>query len=436
MTTAQPISSGPTGAGLSACPLPGTSAGAKREVERIASLDVFRGLTMLLMLFVNDIGDTDLGHIEAAPWWLHHMPGDCDGMTLADAIFPAFLFIVGLSIPIALERRIARGDSMLSLAWHVVSRAAAMIFIGLCMVNGCHGVHLNEKALGMSGALWRTLMLLSIILLWLRWPNSPGAKRWLGIAVRVMAAATLVYLLAVYRGELEGKDVWLRTRWWGIVGLIGWSYLIAAFVWLACRDNGAAVSGALALLVAVNIGGKCGALYWWPECFRGWLPHLAGLAALSSMAVAGLVVATLFQPGAAATTPTRRIAWMLVFAAGFGAAGLLLRPLWGIHKNGSTPSWTLCSVAIACAVYALLYWLIDVLKLTRSAVLLGPAGSNTLLMYMLPQLFYSLLALLGIEYLQTHFHEGWPGVARSAVLALSLVAVTAGLTRYRVRLQV
>jgi predicted acyltransferase len=391
---------------------------------------------MLLMLFVNDIGDTDLGHIDAAPWWLHHMPGDCDGMTLADAIFPAFLFIVGLSIPIALERRIARGDSMLSLAWHVVSRAAAMIFIGLCMVNGCHGVHLNEKALGMSGALWRTLMLLSIILLWLRWPNSPGAKRWLGIAVRVIAAATLVYLLAVYRGELEGKDVWLRTRWWGIVGLIGWSYLIAAFVWLACRDYGAAVSGALALLVAVNIGGKCGALYWWPECFRGWLPHLAGLAALSSMAVAGLVVATLFQPGAAATTPPRRIAWMLVFAAGFGAAGLLLRPLWGIHKDGSTPSWTLCSVAIACAVYALLYWLIDVLKLTRSAVLLGPAGSNTLLMYMLPQLFYSLLALLGIEYLQTHFHEGWPGVARSAVLALSLVAVTAGLTRCRVRLQV
>ena len=154
------------------------------------------------------------------------------------------------------------------------------------------------------------------------------------------------------------------------------------------------------------------------------------------MVAAGMVAATLFRPNSSAATPSRRIVWLLVFAAGFGAAGLLLRPVWGIHKDGgATPSWALCSISIACAVYALLYWLIDVQKIAGWTVLLKPAGSNTLLMYLLPPIFYSLLALLGIDFLRTHFSEGWPGVARSAVLAVFFVAVTAVLTRCRVRLQ-
>lgn len=73
--------------------------------SRVGSIDVFRGITMLLMLFVNDIGDIDLGHIQNAPGWLKHMPGAVDGMTVADVIFPCFLFIVGLSIPVSLGHR-------------------------------------------------------------------------------------------------------------------------------------------------------------------------------------------------------------------------------------------------------------------------------------------------------------------------------------------
>lgn len=90
---------------------------------------------MLLMLFINHIGDIDLGHIQNTPWWLKHMPVTADGMTLADVIFPCFLFIVGLTIPIALELRIGRGDLVASLCNHIVTRAMVLIFIGLCMVT-------------------------------------------------------------------------------------------------------------------------------------------------------------------------------------------------------------------------------------------------------------------------------------------------------------
>lgn len=406
--------------------------------ERTASIDVFRGLTMLLMLFVNDIGDIDLGHIQNAPCWLKHMPGDVDGMTPADAIFPCFLFIVGLAIPIALERRVAIGDSLTKLSWHIVTRAMALVFIGLCMVNSCYGCRLDEAAMGMSGAWWRIGMFSGVVVFWNRYPAAQGAKQWLFAAMRILAAGWLIYLLAIYRAQDGGASVWLRPRWWGIIGIIGWAYLVSAWVWLLCRNHGSALMGVFALLIAQNIGVRSGMLPWWgsmTEATHGWFPGL-DIGWYASMVIAGMTVATLFRHDSPASTPRSRIAWTLIFGLGFAAAGLLLRPLWGIHKSGGTPAWILCSLAIACVAYALLYWLIDVKKIVGWTAFIAPAGSNTLLMYMLPYIFYSMLSILGIDYLQTHFQEGWPGVARAAVIAMCLVAVTGVLTRCGIRLKV
>ena len=58
------------------------------------------------------------------------------------------------------------------------------------------------------------------------------------------------------------------------------------------------------------------------------------------------------------------------------------------------------------------------------------------LMYLLPDLFYSALSLLGIDFLKTHLSEGWGGVARSAGVALFLMGVTVLLTRLGIRLKV
>ena len=408
------------------------------RAERIASIDVFRGLTMLLMLFVNDIGDIDLGHIQNAPWWLKHMPNDVDGMTVADVILPCFLFIVGLAIPIALERRVAIGDSLTKLSWHIVIRAMALIFIGLCMVNSCHGCRLDEAAMGMSGAWWRIGMFSGVVMFWNRYPTSQGAKRWLFAVMRIFAAVLLVYLLAIYRSVDGDTSAWLQPRWWGIIGLIGWAYFVSAFVWLACRNNGAALMGVFALLIAQNIGVRSGMLSWWGsiiDATHGWFPG-PGIASDASMVIAGMAVATLFRPASSASTPRSRIVWTWIFGLGFTAAGLLLQPLWGIHKSGGTPSWILCSLGIACAAYAFLYWLIDVKRIVGWTAFLAPAGSNTLLMYMLPYIFYSMLSILGIDYLQTHFQEGWPGVARAAVIAMCLVVVTGVMTRCGIRLKV
>ena len=57
--------------------------------NRLKSIDILRALTMLLMIFVNDLWTlTDI------PGWLEHKAAHDDGMGLADVVFPAFLFIV------------------------------------------------------------------------------------------------------------------------------------------------------------------------------------------------------------------------------------------------------------------------------------------------------------------------------------------------------
>ena len=69
-------------------------------LPRVRSIDAFRAVIMFLMIFVNDIED-----IPNTPLWMHHVADEVDGLGLADIIFPAFLFIVGISIPFALQNR-------------------------------------------------------------------------------------------------------------------------------------------------------------------------------------------------------------------------------------------------------------------------------------------------------------------------------------------
>src|SRR5262249_4599547 len=58
---------------------------------------------------------------------------DWHGWTPTDVVFPAFVFILGAAIPLALGRRLARGDSRARIARHVVQRAALILALGLLL---------------------------------------------------------------------------------------------------------------------------------------------------------------------------------------------------------------------------------------------------------------------------------------------------------------
>ena len=97
-------------------------------LHRVRSIDAFRAVTMFLMIFVNDIDG-----MPNTPQWIQHAHESADALGLADTIFPAFLFIVGLSIPFAFQNRLRQG--YYRIPWRIVTRSAAMIFIGVFFTN-------------------------------------------------------------------------------------------------------------------------------------------------------------------------------------------------------------------------------------------------------------------------------------------------------------
>jgi predicted acyltransferase len=93
------------------------------STNRLISLDVFRGITIAGMVLVNNPGTW--AHIY---WPLEH--AEWNGWTPTDLIFPFFLFIVGIAIPLAFGKRIERGDSRRSVFIKVAYRSVIIFLLG------------------------------------------------------------------------------------------------------------------------------------------------------------------------------------------------------------------------------------------------------------------------------------------------------------------
>ena len=91
--------------------------------ERLISLDVFRGITIAGMVLVNNPGTW-----SSIYWPLDH--AEWNGWTPTDLIFPFFLFIVGVAIPLAFGRRIESGGSKRDLYWKVIKRTLIIFALG------------------------------------------------------------------------------------------------------------------------------------------------------------------------------------------------------------------------------------------------------------------------------------------------------------------
>ncbi len=103
-----------------------TKAERERTSGRLISLDAFRGATIAGMILVNNPGSWSYvyGPLRHAEW---------HGWTPTDFIFPFFLFIVGVAMPISFGKRLARGDSRKELMKHVVRRSLILFGLGLFM---------------------------------------------------------------------------------------------------------------------------------------------------------------------------------------------------------------------------------------------------------------------------------------------------------------
>ena len=124
---------------------------------RFASIDILRALTMLLMIWVNDFWT-----LTNIPKWLKHANAFEDYLGFSDIIFPLFLFIVGLSIPLAIKNRTDKGYSNISISKHIVVRSISLLIIGVYMVN-YETAH--DESIFIGKTYWTLLMAFAVILI-------------------------------------------------------------------------------------------------------------------------------------------------------------------------------------------------------------------------------------------------------------------------------
>ncbi|HSX49321.1 MAG TPA: DUF5009 domain-containing protein, partial [Cellvibrio sp.] len=213
------------------------------NANRVLSIDVFRGIIIFTMVFVNE-----LAGVADIPQWMKHLPADVDGMTFVDLVFPAFLFIVGMSIPFAIQARANKGDSILEIFKHIALRSFGLMVIGVFMVNTESGY--DAAAMSISMPLWTLLMFISVLLIWSNYPRTISAG--IALGAKLIGVAGLVILWWLYKGP---NGTGMTTQWWGILGLIGWAYLIAGTLFLITRQIASPITQffSVAILVLVLI---------------------------------------------------------------------------------------------------------------------------------------------------------------------------------------
>lgn len=393
------------------------------NTSRIASIDVFRGLTMMVMIFVND-----LAGVHGLPWWTYHAHAQQNAMTYVDMVFPFFLFIVGMSMPIAISGRLKRNPSYVFLWLHVISRSVGLIVLGLILANAEKG---NPVRMGISTDAWALIGLGGAILFWLvPSRNAQHARIYRGLLI--VGFLILIGVFAIFRRTTHEASAWIDFSYPEILGLIGFAYFSVALLYISTRRwLWAPVAWFVALTTLCTLTAahilhlpRHLPLYFWPF----------GAGDSASITMAGVVTSIIFLGHHRCQKLGQRMWMALGFAAITLGAAWLLAPL-GISKIRGTPTWCLASVGASVLAFMLLYWICDVRGKTSWAAIVRPAGANTLLTYLLPDIYGYLAAFVGFTYLDRYFQTGALGVLSAVVFTLAILGVSAILTRLRIRLQ-
>ncbi|XP_020696240.1 heparan-alpha-glucosaminide N-acetyltransferase [Dendrobium catenatum] len=162
-----------------------------RRTKRVAALDIFRGLTVALMILVDGAGGEwpVIGH---APW---------NGCNLADFVMPFFLFIVGMAIPLSLKRM----PNRVLAVRRVLVRTIKLIFWGLILQGGYS--HAPDE---------------------LTYGVDMKHIRWFGILQRIALAYLVVAVLEIF---IKNAKVQEETHvGWSLFKIYCWQWILGACI--------------------------------------------------------------------------------------------------------------------------------------------------------------------------------------------------------------
>ncbi len=420
-----------------------TEVSINKPSERIASVDALRGFVMFVMIFVNDLA---LVKGRLVPDWMVHFSDRAkgNGMTFVDLVLPAFIFIVGMSIPFAMRASLLRGKTHAQIVGHVLIRTCSLLLLGVIFVGGWPG----SDHMGWSAALWQTLAVISATLAFCEisppkhtLPSVHSLWRGVTAVLRILGLMGLVILAFLYVGKQGGHIITLHplhlyTSWWGILGIIGWAYLIASVIYLFFHHHSTALLGCMALLLCLFPAARVGILH------GVWLADYINIGATlgtqPAIAVAGMLLSSmLITPDT--NTVQKRIQFTVLYVTAMMLGAILLYGLYGLSKNQATPSWALSACAITASFWLIFYMMCDV-KPTPFRWISKPltlAGNNVLLANLLSALYFSFIINIGLGdwYKAVGQMDLLHAVLRALSVSVILLSCTVGLNRFGFRLK-
>jgi predicted acyltransferase len=305
--------------------------------DRVLSIDALRGFdmfwiigggTLVVRLFewLNlPLSNTIITQMEHSAW---------NGFTFEDLIFPLFLFIVGLSIPFALGKRIRRGDSLHSLYLSIFKRFAILFVLGL-IYNGL--LSFNFEQLRYAGVLQRiALCYLAASLIFVH-TGIRGQAIWAG-------AILLFYWAAMSLIPVPGYGAGVLTPEGNLASWIDRMALPGRFCCFDYGDN----EGILSTIPAV------------------------------STTLIGILASHWLRSG---RTPRSRTLGLLCAGAVSLAAALLWNVVFPINKLLWTSSYVLLAGGWSLLLLALFYWVIDVRGVRGWSFFFVVVGLNPITIY-------------------------------------------------------
>lgn len=313
----------------------------QNPIRRLASLDVFRGLTIAGMILVNNPGDRTAVYppLQHAQW---------HGWTPTDLIFPFFLFIVGVSMAFSFARRLDQG-SQKELYLQVFRRTLILFLLGL-FLNLFPGFDF-------------------------------GNLRVAGVLQRIALVYFFVSLIAL--------NIKVKRIAWLTGGILALYWILMRFVPVPGMGTGNLTpEGNLAAFIdRFLMPGRLWQGTWDPEGILSTLPAIA-------TGLLGYLTGIWLRQ-----ERDRReiVCWIFVM----GWFSILLGVFWGIwfpiNKNIWTSSYVLFTAGAGLQVLGVCYWLIDVKGYRRWAYPATVFGMNAIALYVLADLIAVLLTLVKIS---------------------------------------
>lgn len=389
--------------------------------NHIPSIDIMRGITLFLMLFVNDLYE------KGVPNWLVHTKADKDGMGLADWVFPCFLFMVGLSIPFALTNRFLQGETKFNLANHIIIRTLCLLLIGVLMVNT---ERIDDTKIIISKNLWVILVYISIFLIWNKYPKD--SKYYFLIKVlKYIGILLLVAMIAIFKSN-DPENQWLSTSWWGILGLIGWGYLASSLTYLWLRDKLWPTVLVWFCFLLLNIFSDSNFLNFLEPIKPIFGVILGGN--VPSIVLAGLIIGILLKKYR--EHPYRFLTIITPIGIASILVGFIFRKWFIISKIQATPSWSMICIGISIIIFALLYFLIELKKDGKWFSFFKPAGENSLTTYLAPDVVYYSIWTIPINlFFYKQDYSQHLAVSGSLIWAIIMIYFAAFLAKKSIRLK-